>query len=107
MCKYTTAMSYDGKDFVSYVCMYVWTRAGSGLNTAGLGRARALHFGLRLFIGLGAYAVKLGWDFYQMITKISPAGLSQNPGTVRLRHLGYLVKSQARRSGSSLDPTQP
>jgi hypothetical protein len=38
----------------------VYSRAGSGLQTAGLGQARSLHCGLGLFAGLGAYLVKLG-----------------------------------------------
>jgi hypothetical protein len=32
-------------------------RAGSGLNNVGAGQARALHFGLGLFEGLGVYFV--------------------------------------------------
>jgi hypothetical protein len=36
--------------------------AGLGLQNAGSGQARALHCGLGLFAGLGAYLVKSGSD---------------------------------------------
>jgi hypothetical protein len=38
-------------------------RAGFGLNNVGLGWAWALHFGLGLFVGLGAYFVKFGQGY--------------------------------------------
>jgi hypothetical protein len=48
-------------------------RAGAGLKSAGLGRARALH-------------CRLG---------VWPGGLAQKPGPRRLGLLGYVVKAQA------------
>jgi hypothetical protein len=49
------SLSFHGLILHMYIC-----RARLGLQNAGSGWARALHCGLGLFAGLGAYLVKLG-----------------------------------------------
>jgi hypothetical protein len=59
---YFLLASHFGCVFCSYICLK--TRAGSGLNNANSGRARALQFVLWLFEGLDAYLVKSGLGFF-------------------------------------------